>query len=127
MISDNIFLSKTIPVSKVWIQGVITDMSTWGSAPALTIDDGTQVILIANVPSPINQRNLVIGDYVMIIGVATFTTPKLQLDCGDGHTRFESVHIEATSVMHVDNDPNLESLWMTEVIISQKQQKKQST
>ena len=99
----------------VWIQGLVVNIDIISNERlSISIDDGTGVIAV-NTPTP--EYAWKVGDYVMAIGPITV------FSSNETGTRSQyNVMLECTQNMvfaEKDPNPNLESLWITEVIIVQ--------
>ena len=96
------------PSGTAWIQGLVTRTSSSGGLRSVVIDDGTGVILCtqaqtAAAPLEDLQRADIIGKYVQIIG-------SISLDREEGQARLTILKF------WILDEPNLESLWFTEIV-----------
>lgn len=91
------------PVEFVWVQGIVTDLSA--EHHQLSVDDGTGSIAVIYTSE--NFSDIRVGEYVLLQGSVTKGEEE---ESGE-----DMVVLEARIVSRV-KDPNMEALWMIEVI-----------
>ena len=130
----------------VWTQGIITECNptTW----TLIIDDGTGLISVGSAElqsgceMPGGSKHVFQkGQYVLVVGAVFCTKPELDRNTthagggggggsgsGSGSGNVGGLHrfghvaleaVEASGVLYLGEDPNMETLWLTEVIQAQ--------
>ena len=114
MMSRKVFIAHIISIglsNTAWIQGIVTRMSNRGGLRSVVIDDGTGVILCTEAKTPAApledlKSDDIVGKYVQVIG-------SLTMDTEGGQARITILKF------WILDEPNLESLWVTEVVSSQ--------
>ena len=96
----------------LWVQGVCRNTIREGSSTfVLIIDDGTGImpclVSEATVRKPVERAIIEVGSYVQAIG----ELKPASADC---------THELICHKVFILQDPNMESLWMTEVVLQQK-------
>ncbi len=121
----------------IWIQGVIVDYRD--REKTLVVDDGTGVIAVGCVEGQRDcempggvKHNFQKGNYVICVGtvICTIPRPDHAMDVisnanadGSGLHGFGHVALEAmdtSGVLFLGGDPNMETLWFTEVMQAQR-------
>jgi len=140
--TQHVYLNNIeITHTQQWIQGVITAIYPTTSTPMgmkenlsdvpesfmIIIDDGTSVIGVCSQHTQCHMPNGKIhtffqGDYVMAVGTIVLQDP-YESDSNHNTNRskrrkFRNVFIEAEYCLYLGADPNLETLWATEVILN---------
>ncbi len=117
IIDDEIYLKKK-KIDYVWIQGFLHEMSYTPDqqmdAPDVIealIDDGTGIIIVLFPREDIINLGLKPGDYLMIQG---------RILVGEDGSSGEFIIIIESRIVNRLVDPNLETLWILEVIESEK-------
>jgi hypothetical protein len=120
--SSKCFISTLRPDQTVWIQGTCVAAKPLDSGLTnIAIDDGTGIVVCRPVG---NQRGLeslrdhnLVGKYVQVVGTSQSRTSS-QADATP-HTNGNELDIEVVVVkFFILDDPNLESLWNTEVLMA---------
>jgi hypothetical protein len=121
--SSKCFISSLRPAQTVWIQGTCVAAKSLDSGMAnIAIDDGTGIVVCRPVG---NQRGLeslrdhgnLVGKYVQVVGTSQSRTSS-QADVNP-HSNDNEPDIEVVVVkFFILDDPNLESLWNTEVLMA---------
>jgi hypothetical protein len=94
-------------VEFVWIQGVVTDIQH--AICQLTIDDGTNSIIVIGSSQDSNFCELSVGEYVLVQGAVV---------TGEDESTGQSVVLVESRIVSPVRDPNMESIWFMEVISS---------
>uniref|UniRef100_A0A7S3PQ42 OB domain-containing protein n=1 Tax=Aplanochytrium stocchinoi TaxID=215587 RepID=A0A7S3PQ42_9STRA len=90
-----------MPIKRVWLQGVITEIEGNGSGAMskLVIDDGTGTVKIFADPEE-HDLTLQKGNYILVVGLYNFETET----------------VEAHQIIDLSNQPSRIPLWWLEVI-----------
>lgn len=117
IVNNEIYLRKK-KIDYIWIQGFLHEMSFTSDQPdenadviEALVDDGTGIIIVLFPRQDIINMGLKVGDYLMIQG---------RILVGEDGDTGEFIIIIESRIVNKLIDPNLETLWILEVIESEK-------